>query len=152
MKILAIIFGNLCVILFIVYYIKNLNDYKKAKLARENTAVKTLFDEIEKWGSVDFSELIIEREGVSFRTLYYDNGYVKHSFLNNGGLLRNKSMPRFISILLMQKFPLLADSSLYTFKKYRIYREDGAWDYGYSFTIKPKQRDLIYKLRRLSKA
>ena len=152
MKILVIISVNLCVILFIIYYIRNVKDYKEAELAKKNIIVKKLFDEIERHDFVDFSEITIEREGLSMKSLYYSNKRMEYSFLNNGGLLRNKALPRLIAILLIQKYQFLSNSSLYSFEKYRIYREDGEMDYGYRFVLKPKQRDLIYKLRKISKA
>lgn len=95
----------------------------------------------------DIDQLRIEQHGVTVTSVYPMHTLLSFDFKHNGNCLRSDCYPRLIAQLLQEDFPQFSQGDVYRLSRYRVYRANGRKEYGFSFTMRRRHKDLLIEQR-----
>lgn len=91
----------------------------------------------------DIDQLRVEQHGVTVTSVFPSHTLLNFDFKQNGRGKRCDAVPRLVAQLLQEDFPLFDERSVYRMNRYRVYRSNGRREYGYRFTMRRRQKDMI---------
>ncbi|MHC1786523.1 MAG: hypothetical protein AB9880_05650 [Christensenellales bacterium] len=95
----------------------------------------------------DIDQLRVEQQGVTVTSVYPAHTLLSFDFKQNGNSKRSDSFPRLVAQLLQDDFPALGSGEIYRLTRYRIYRANGRREFGFSFTMRRRHKDLLISRR-----
>ncbi|MDO5021777.1 MAG: hypothetical protein Q4E07_00380 [Eubacteriales bacterium] len=117
------------------------------KHLRSSRLYTQLLEQMNNISKYAIDEMFIENSGVKVSSVAPSHLLIDYSFKQNGKPCRNENIARITALLLAQDFQLLQDSSIYQFKRYRIYRLNGKKEYGYRYTMHRYCKDQIFSFQ-----
>lgn len=91
----------------------------------------------------DIDQLRVEQHGVTVTSVYPSHTLLNFDFKHNGNGLRSDAYPRLIAQLLQEDFPQFSHNDVYRMSRYRVYRANGRMEYGFSFTMRRRHKDML---------
>lgn len=91
----------------------------------------------------DIDQLRVEQHGVTVTSVFPSHTLLNFDFKQNGRGKRCNAVPRLVVQLLQEDFPQFGDQGVYRMSRYRVYRSNGRKEYGYRFTMRRRQKDII---------